>query len=70
MNNLKSLIEEMITYYREHDCFEACDLNEILNHAEQANDKVGRLLYKFYIINTTIASNGGMPVLKQVYNMI
>jgi hypothetical protein len=69
-NQLKSLIEEMIAYYREYDCFEASDLNQILNFAEQANDKVSRLLYKFYIINTTIASNGGVPVLKQVYNMI
>ncbi|MED3562299.1 hypothetical protein [Bacillus xiapuensis] len=70
MNQLKSLIEEMLVSYRENDCFEEWQLNQILSFAEQATDKISRNLYKFYIINTQIASNGGVPVLKQVYNMI
>jgi hypothetical protein len=70
MNELKLLIESMISYYRENDCFEPCDLNQILNLAERETTEVNNLIYKFFMINTTIADNAGMPVLKQVYRTI
>jgi hypothetical protein len=70
MNQLKNLIEEMLVFYRENDCFEPWQLNQILNLAEFQTTEVNDLIQKFYMINTTIASNGGVPVLKQVYNIV
>lgn len=70
MNELKNLINEMIEFYRENDCFEPWQLNQILNLVEFHNDTIGKLIYKFYIINTTIASNGGVPVLKEILSTL
>lgn len=67
---LKSLIESMMDYYRNYDHFEECDLNEIVNLSEYQTTEVRKLIQKFYMINTTIAENGGVPVLKQIYKMI
>ena len=67
---LKELIENMIQEYRENASFSNSSLELIMNLADFQDYEVSRLINKFHYINTEITSNGGVPVLKQIYNMI
>jgi hypothetical protein len=70
MKQLKSLIENMIQEYRENGKFSTINLEKILFEADFVNDEIGKLINKFHFIATEIADNGGMPVLKQIYNIV
>ncbi|PEB42215.1 hypothetical protein [Bacillus pseudomycoides] len=67
---LKTLVSNMIGEYREMGKFSQDNLEKILHLADFQEDKVSKLINKFHYINTKIADNGGMPVLKEIYNMI
>jgi hypothetical protein len=63
---LKTHIEKMLSFYRWHDRFESEDLDIILELADYTDVETSNLINKFHYINTRIADNGGVPVLKQI----
>jgi hypothetical protein len=67
---LKELIENMLQEYQENDCFSESNMDQLLIFGDVSESDISQLINKFHYINTEIASNGGYPVLKQVYNMI
>jgi uncharacterized protein (DUF3820 family) len=67
---LKELIENMMGEFREKDSFSKSNMDQLLHLADYTENDVSRLINKFHYINTQIASNGGFPVLKQIYTMI
>ncbi|MFC8689695.1 hypothetical protein [Brevibacillus porteri] len=69
-NEIKPLINEMLDYYRMNGCFTPERLDELLMLADFADEEVGKLINKFHYINTKIADNGGIPMLKKVLEMV
>lgn len=67
---LKELIEIMFNEYREMQHFTNENIEQLLNLADFQEYEVSRLINKFHYINTEIADNGGVPILKQIYNML
>lgn len=67
---LKKHIENMLAEYRENGSFSKSSLDQLLHLADFAEFEVSKLINKFHYINTKIADNGGVPVLKQAYNLI
>jgi hypothetical protein len=67
---LKTLVGKMIGEYRETGGFSQSNLKEILNLVDFQDKEVSFLILKFHHINTRIADNGGIPVLKELYRMI
>jgi len=69
-NEIKNHIENMLAEYRENGSFQQSSLDQLLELADFAEYEVSRLINKFHYINTKIANNGGVPVLKQAYALI
>ncbi|MEC0031175.1 hypothetical protein P4L24_25345 [Bacillus cereus] len=67
---LKTLASKMIDEYREIGKFSKNNLDEIWSLSFSQKNEIAQLIYKFHYINTKIADNGGMPVLKEIYNAI
>jgi hypothetical protein len=67
---LKTHINNMLEFYRWHDRFNSEDLNLLIELADYTEHEVGKLINKFHYINTRIADNGGVPVLKQILTLI
>ncbi|EJR09159.1 hypothetical protein II9_05590 [Bacillus cereus MSX-D12] len=67
---LKTLVGKMIGEYREIGKFSQSNLEEILNLVDFQDKEISFLILKFHHINTRIADNGGIPVLKEIYRMI
>lgn len=69
-NEVKSTINSMLDYYRSNNCFTPESIDELMFLADFADDEVGKLINKFHYINTNITDSGGVPVLKQVLEMV
>ncbi|PFZ35489.1 hypothetical protein COL77_29415 [Bacillus wiedmannii] len=67
---LKTLVGKMIGEYRETGKFSQSNLEEILNLVDFQDKEISFLILKFHHINTRIADNGGIPVLKEIHRMI
>ncbi|AJA41516.1 hypothetical protein AXJ14_gp197 [Geobacillus virus E3] len=67
---LKTHINKMLEYYRWHDCFNNEDINTLMQLADYTEYEICKLINKFYHINTKIVDNGGVPVLKQILQLI
>ncbi|PKR82490.1 hypothetical protein [Heyndrickxia camelliae] len=68
--HLKILASSMVIEYREKNCFSPVSLEQILQYVNFTDDETGKLIKKFHFINTKIASNGGVPILKEILNRI
>jgi hypothetical protein len=67
---LKTHINNMLEYYRWHDCFNSEDLDLLMQLADYTALEISKLINKFHYINTRIADNGGVPVLKQILQLL
>ena len=67
---LKTHIDNMLEYYRWHLYFNSEDVETLIQLADHTEHEVSKLINKFYYINTKIADNGGVPVLKQILQLI
>lgn len=67
---LKTHINNMLEYYRWHDRFKSKDLDLLMELADFTGYEISKLINKFHYINTRIADNGGVPVLKQILQLI
>ncbi|GED72556.1 hypothetical protein BRE01_62580 [Brevibacillus reuszeri] len=67
---IATLINEMLGYCRLNNCFTSESVDELILLADFANEEVGKLINKFHYINTKIVDSGGIPVLKQVLEMV
>jgi hypothetical protein len=67
---LKTHINNMLEYYRWHDCFNSEDINTLMQLADYTEYEISKLINKFYHINTKIVDNGGAPVLKQILQLL
>lgn len=67
---LTKLIYSMIEEFREKDKFSPLNLDLILSFASFTDPNITELINKFHYINTEIASNGGIPVLKEILKIL
>jgi hypothetical protein len=67
---LKTHINNMLEYYRWHDRFNSEDLDLLMELADFTEYEISKLINKFHYINTRIADNGGVPVLKQILQLL
>jgi chemotaxis regulatin CheY-phosphate phosphatase CheZ len=67
---LSTLIEEMLTTYRNTQSFTPDQMEDILEIADFTDNETGAAINKFHYINTVIAENAGVPVLKDIYEYI
>ncbi|MED3563796.1 hypothetical protein [Bacillus xiapuensis] len=67
---LKALILLMLNEYRGKNSFSKPNLETILQLADFTELEISRLINKFHYINTRIADNGGIPILKDILSIL
>lgn len=65
-NQLALHINSMLNEYNQTQSFSNESLDQLLNLADYTTFEVSKLINKFHYINTQIADNGGIPVLKAI----